>query len=174
MKKITPIFILAVALLSGCCRIETYTHKPTQGIRTNISKKSFKKTTEFQRDGILFVPCFYSFTRSYSLPDSAIILYSQTKAKIHIEKAVLFSASRSHQSELPINKTVEIDELCYKSPIYGETVLLFDEKNTDLKVFWDEGTIFLKLYFINPSTGKSEDMIFEINHREYSDIAWPT
>ena len=185
MKTILTIFsillfillILALLLFSSCVfKAETYEHKPTIGIRHNACKESFEDTTEFQAGGVLFVPDFSTFTKSFSshsTQNSFLLLYSKERTQLYLEKAILFSGNRSHEAELIIDKTIQINQLSVQSSVYGEVISLFTNKNMVPKPFWDEGDLFLQLFFINPRNGESENVIFELSHRSYLDIAMP-
>ncbi len=183
MKKIYRIVLLLLLLtgLSSCLvKVQYYEHEPThsfKGIGNRMKSSSFKKLLDFTDNGIVFVPEFSEMTPSY-LPvatRSGLIFYSQTKTSIYIEKAILYSESRTYKKELVVNKEVQINEK-FKS-FYDGSVYLFGDDVTGLDKIWSEDSAILEVYYQIPEKSDNtqmEKMDFKLELKTSSEIPWST
>ncbi len=182
MKKIIRVVFMLLAMtgLSSCfVKVQYYEHEPTHSFRGTANKmksSSFKKVLDFTDSGIAFVPSFSELTPSY-LPGtrSFLIYYSQTKTSIYIEKAILYSGSRTSKKELVVNKEVQINKE-FKSFFKGFVYLFGDDIN-GLNKIWSEDSAILEIYYQIPEKSDNAElkkMEFKLELKTSSEIAWST
>ncbi len=183
MKKLYGVVFMLLAMtgLSSCLvKVQYYEHEPTHGFRGTLNmmkSSSFKKLLDFTDNGIAFVPDFTEMTSSYQpvATRSFLIFYSQTKASIYIEKAILYSGSRTNKKELVVNKKVPINEK-FKSFFEGFVYLFGDDIN-GLDKIWSEDSAILEVYYQIPEKSDNAElkkMEFKLELKTSSEIPWST
>ena len=172
-KIVVPILIYTLMCGTGCIvEYDEFIHLPTDHLRQSADHRSFVKSGDFVRDGVLFVPACSCLTPSYPVPRSFVVLYCQSMKSVYLKKAVLLRKDNGCILEKAINQTVKIGEMATKDGVYQTAVLLFGREDSGIESFGDASELTLEIYYSTDGSDETLSIMFTLKKVKRRDIAW--
>jgi hypothetical protein len=170
-------WFIAIFGLSSCLVEYTiFEHPPTKKLITSIDKNSFQNAKEFLDTQILFVPSFRTLTKSFSAPESSLVLYSfEPDKSIFISSVTINGITTGYSVNLEIKKTLHLNEKIASSGVYYASLPLFNSNNIDTNLISQQEKITLIVYYAFPENiTLIKKMTFDLIKITSKEIAWST
>ncbi len=172
-RFILPIFILLSLIGCTTAEIEKYVYKESNHGPEITTEETYWNEVIYKKGNYEFFPRFYSLTRSYSAPSSRLIIYSSLETEIHLKKIILESAEGTYSDEISFERVITLDNFDEERNSNFVGLPLFDQNNTNLSKYWEEGDIRVTLSYADNSD-KNEVIIFEFKLWKGREVVWPT
>ncbi len=167
--------ILLFGFISGCkiYDAEKYVFKKGPADQEVSIEETHWGEMIYKKGEYEFFPRFYTLARSYSSPNSRIIIYSAKQTSIYIESVEIVSSRETYSDQIVFEKRFLLDKFNDEKKQAYTSIELFDHTNTDLPDYWSEGDITVTLRYFDYA-GEEDSIIFAFKLWKGKDIAWPT